>query len=45
MNDISMEQQETLLDIIPAINRQQAKILRELLRVHGSKIYKSRIEE
>ena len=43
-NDITDEQQETLLTIFPMLNQQQAKVIRELLRVHGSKRNKARIE-
>ena len=44
LNDISDEQQEALLAIIPMVNPQYAKLLYELLLVHGSRRNKSKIE-
>jgi predicted DNA-binding transcriptional regulator YafY len=43
-NILSREQQETLIDIIPLINSRQAEVVKGLLRAHGSKQNKKRID-
>ncbi|MDR0861317.1 MAG: hypothetical protein LBN30_00850 [Oscillospiraceae bacterium] len=43
-NDITVEQQETLLELIATLDKAQAVPLKELLIVHGSIRNKERIE-
>jgi predicted DNA-binding transcriptional regulator YafY len=42
--DISEEQQLTLLEAIPLLSGKQAKVVQELLRAHGSRRNKEKIE-
>ena len=44
-NDISEEQQNLLLSLLSEMNKRDSRIICELLRSHGSRKIKSRIEE
>jgi predicted DNA-binding transcriptional regulator YafY len=43
-NILSEEQQETLFEIIPLINRRQAAVIKGLLAAHGSKQNQGRVD-
>ena len=43
-NNLSDEQQETLIEIIPLISKRQAAVIKELLTAHGSKPNQKRID-
>ena len=43
-NFLSDEQQKTLLEIFPLLNKQQSKVIAGLLYAHGSKCNRERIE-
>jgi len=43
-NILSREQQETLIEIIPLISKQQAGVIKALLTAHGSRLNKERID-
>ena len=43
-NILSEEQQETLIEIIPLIEKKQAKVMKELLIAQGSKLNQKRID-
>jgi predicted DNA-binding transcriptional regulator YafY len=43
-NSLSEEEQETLIEIIPLISKEQATVIIGLLRVHGSKSNQKRID-
>jgi predicted DNA-binding transcriptional regulator YafY len=42
-NNLSQEQQELLLELLPALDERKAQRMRELLRAHGSRRNKDRI--
>ena len=43
-NILSKEQQDVLFEIIPLISKRQAKVIKELLTAHGSKLNCGRID-